>query len=516
MNDQVGRGAPPGRGSAMAGGHGDESGCSGHPRRGTSQPVVDARLQRLLAGKPQVLDLFAGCGGMTVGFVRAGFVPVGGVEMDPDAARTYAHNFHGGDDTHGRARDITQTDPHQLLSELGLARDSVDVLVGGPPCVTFTRIGRAKLRQVMAQPQAHLADARSRLFVDYLRFVDALQPLALVMENVPDFLNQNGTNVGRQVADELEEMGYRVRYTLMNAAHYGVPQGRDRFFLVAYHQDLDEVPEIPAPTHHWDLPAGYIGGRNVALRLMRDDLIDQRDRRFVDPDRLRGGRPAVTLREAIGDLPAIELSTGRRDLAQAVAYREGEPSAYAQRMRTWPRFESTRCVTAHATRELGARKLPGRDARIFAAMAEGDEYPRAYALAEQLFAEDLAQGKTTEADRALYVPPYDPSKFPNKWRKLEWSQPARTLMAHLGKDTYTHIHPDSQQARVISVREAARLQSFPDGFEFPCAMNPAFKQIGNAVPPMLAWALAKEVYAALSEWADEAMDAPAVAAVGGR
>ena len=92
-----------------------------------------------------------------------------------------------------------------------------------------------------------------------------------------------------------------------------------------------------------------------------------------------------------------------------------------------------------------------------------------------------------------YVPPYDPGKFPNKWRKMEPDQPARTLMAHLGKDSYSHIHYDSDQARVITVREAARLQSFPDGFRFCGTMNPAFRQIGNAVPPLLAYAIAQQM-----------------------
>ena len=98
---------------------------------------------------------------------------------------------------------------------------------------------------------------------------------------------------------------------------------------------------------------------------------------------------------------------------------------------------------------------------------------------------------------ASIVPPYDASKFPNKWRKMWRDQPARTLMAHLGKDSYSHIHYDSEQARTISVREAARLQSFPDGFVFTGTMNPAFRQIGNAVPPLLAKALARAVMACL-------------------
>ena len=100
---------------------------------------------------------------------------------------------------------------------------------------------------------------------------------------------------------------------------------------------------------------------------------------------------------------------------------------------------------------------------------------------------------------ASIVPPYDPGKFPNKWRKIEEDQPSRTLTAHIGKDTYSHIHYDSEQARVISVREAARLQSFPDGIEFTGPMNTAFRQIGNAVPPLMAYALAEHIKSTLAK-----------------
>jgi DNA (cytosine-5)-methyltransferase 1 len=104
------------------------------------------------------------------------------------------------------------------------------------------------------------------------------------------------------------------------------------------------------------------------------------------------------------------------------------------------------------------------------------------------------------------VPPYDASKFPNRWWKLHENGPARTLMAHIGKDTYSHIHYDSAQGRVISVREAARLQSFPDGFIFAGTMNPAFRQIGNAVPPIMACEIAKSILASLREALDTRMD----------
>jgi DNA (cytosine-5)-methyltransferase 1 len=117
-----------------------------------------------------------------------------------------------------------------------------------------------------------------------------------------------------------------------------------------------------------------------------------------------------------------------------------------------------------------------------------------------------------EEIKASIVPPYDVGKFPNKWRKMWRDQPARTLMAHLGKDSYSHIHYDSKQARTISVREAARLHSFPDGFVLCGTMNPAFRQIGNAVPPLLAKAIATHMMKTLKQAERETADGPRRAA----
>jgi DNA (cytosine-5)-methyltransferase 1 len=141
-------------------------------------------------------------------------------------------------------------------------------------------------------------------------------------------------------------------------------------------------------------------------------------------------------------------------------------------------------------------------------MNPGDQYPEALLHAESRFKETLAERRLLGEKYSLeghefrelhksIVPPYDASKFPNKWRKIDANQPVRTIMAHIGKDSYTHIHYDSEQARTISVREAARLQSFPDGFEFEGAMNSAFRQIGNSVPPLHAKALARSIRSAL-------------------
>jgi DNA (cytosine-5)-methyltransferase 1 len=168
-------------------------------------------------------------------------------------------------------------------------------------------------------------------------------------------------------------------------------------------------------------------------------------------------------------------------------------------MRQWPGFEGKGGVDDHAIRYLP------RDGHIFSAMREGAEYPEAHRTAMSLFEEEAKRRGVLRGTRAwgelqaAMVPPYDPGKFPNRWWKLKRDFPVRTLMAHIGKDTYSHIHYDGKQARTISVREAARLQSFPDGFRFCGTMNPAFRQIGNAVPPLMAAAVATEVRAMLSE-----------------
>ena len=172
-------------------------------------------------------------------------------------------------------------------------------------------------------------------------------------------------------------------------------------------------------------------------------------------------------------------------------------------MRGWPGFEAGEGVYDHVIRALP------RDVPIFRAMRPGAEYPEAHATAQALAAAEAARlgvRQGTDAWRRLVarmVPPYDVGKFPNRWWKLEADQPVRTLMAHIGKDTYSHIHWDSDQARTISVREAARLQGFPDGFVFEGTMNPAFRQIGNAVPPLMASAIAEVMMEQLLRYRDE-------------
>lgn len=475
-------------------------------KRGTE--IIREKLDRLREGQtPRVLDLFAGCGGLSLGCQLAGARIVGGVELDPIAVRSYAQNFHRADpdhlEFHATPRDITCTAPLDLVANLlpkTKPRKAIDIIVGGPPCQAFARVGRAKLREIDQHPEAFLKDARSRLYTHYLEFVEALAPVAILIENVPDVLNYGGLNIFEAIASSLDQHGYECRYSLLNSAHYGVPQMRDRAFLIAIAREAQVTPTMPSPTHCWALPRGYQGTRDVALRGLLT-LFDE-CRYVTPPEAKKNLRSAVTAQQALCDLPPItahlrgELKKAPRrfDAPIPLATRTSQ-NDFVKLMRTWPGFESDGHVYDHVIRFLP------RDYGIFERMKAGDQYPEAHKVALAMRDEAVLRlshelghpvrpgSREYKELTAGYVPPYDPGKFPNKWRKMEADAPARTLMAHIGKDTYSHIHYDSAQARTISVREAGRLQSFPDGFRFAGTMNPAFRQIGNAVPPLLAHAV---------------------------
>lgn len=486
---------------------------------------IAEKLKRIASGQPpRVLDLFSGCGGLSLGFLKAGFHPSAAIECDETAASSYAKNVHRDAAAKTRTflslpRDM-KSDPVKLGRELGFnsIETAIDVIVGGPPCQAYARVGRAKLGDIAEHPHAFKVDPRANLYLRYLEYVSAFQPLALLMENVPDILNFAGHNVADEIAEVLERKGYDVRYALLNAAHYGVPQLRDRVFLIAYRKELRIPIAFPEPTHWIKLPRGYEGMRRVALKHV--DLLSVS--RYTPLNVPSESLPrAITAKEALGDLPRItghlcgKMRRGRRVFTDLVLYRKNEPSNYARSMREWPGFESLEGVYDHVIRFLP------RDPPIFRAMRPGDEYPAAHQIALELLDKALKKERRRSSAvspakqkslRKSIVPPYPTDTFPNRWWKLRSDGPSRTLMAHLGKDTYSHIHYDSRQARVISVREAARLQSFPDGFKFAGAMNAAFRQIGNAVPPLLAFSLAELMLLALQKAARQMSDPISAAA----
>jgi len=480
-----------------------------------------ARLKGL--NPPRFMDLFAGCGGISLGFATAGFELVASVESDPWAAESHGANFasisHGKNPAaHFKARDINEEDPASIFHDLGIrgrVDEQVDVLVGGPPCQAYARVGRAKLRHEAhrrAEDDADIAflvDGRVNLWQRYLHYVRETKPLALLMENVPDILNHGGANIAEVVADHLRDEGYIVRYTLLNASWFGVPQTRERMFLIGVHEDVGADVFFPAPTHYTILPSGYEGTRASARKLIPafDGFGFDNDHSHCwisDPSEGDGLPPATTASEALADLPPIYaldllksggIVRGRKDPAEPVGYTSKVPTtAWSKLMRRWPGFGADQ-TTGHVIRYLP------RDYKIFRLMEEGWQYPEVWRFVEakrqQLLNKQWRNGHNRAADRERtaaitkdWTLPYDPEKFPNKWWKLYRDKPVRTLMAHLGKDSYSHIHFDSDQARTISVREAARLQSFPDGFVLRGSMNPAFRQVGNAVPPLVAYAIA--------------------------
>ena len=353
--------------------------------------------------------------------------------------------------------------------------EAVDIIVGGPPCQAFARIGRSKLRELDALPEAFRHDPRARLYVPYLNCVRAFKPLAILMENVPDAMNFGGHNIPQEVCEILEERGYICAYTLLNAAMYGVPQMRDRMFLIAYRREVADQVSFPEPTHWINLPPGYSGSRNVALKLISASAERPHLHDYVTaPDATGPRSPAVTVHEAVGDLPEIRapellesgvLTRGARHLNELLPY-DGSRlvSEYAQEMKEeWPGFEAGSGIYDHAIRYLP------RDYDIFARMEPGDQYPQALEHAKRLFKEkriEFPLPKDILGDRSLSheerqrrfrelrekiqelksrtVPPYASNKFPNKWRKMWPDAPARTVLAHLGKDSYSHIHYDEK------------------------------------------------------------------------
>lgn len=470
--------------------------------------LVRAKLERAeQRGYYTTVDLFAGCGGMTLGFHRAGFKCVASVEIDDDARKSHELNFANKVPPGGYASfpDVTKIEPDEATSHLSplapTLQDGVDIVIGGPPCQAFSRLGRAALWRLADKDYAHGHDRRATMYEYFLHYVAQLKPLAFVMENVREIGKFVGRNIAEEIALTADDMGYETRYTLLNAVWFGVPQLRERAVIIGIRKELGKTPSFPKIRHRYVLPVGYSTSRagtgHIEFLQPHDHYVDHLE--FASRT-----SSAVTLKEAFSDLPPItehlaHLSASKRPRSpdQESSY-TGPPIGYPKEMRLWPGFRSDNLAfTGHIIR------YTPRDYETFRRMPHGGMYPEALEIAHQIFEERLQEaerehGKEIREGSALWkqiyaatVPPYKAGRYPNKFRKLWPDHPSRTLPAHIGKDSYSHIHYDSQQARGISLREAARIQSFPDAFALHGSMNSRLKQIGNAVPPLLAFAVAK-------------------------
>jgi DNA (cytosine-5)-methyltransferase 1 len=348
-----------------------------------------------------LVDLFAGCGGMTRGFEDSGtFRSVFAVEFDRDAADTYAANF-GGQVACGPIEDVA-------------AFPAADVVIGGPPCQGFSPLNREAV-----------GFERRGLWREYLRALEAIEPRAFVMENVPELLRSAEF---AEFQKRAEALGFKVESEILNAADFGVPQRRRRAIVIGVREG--SIP-WPTPTHADPSPN---------LR----PLVAHRATRG------RGLPPWVTFREAVEGLPL--QPDGRR----------------WHRPRN-PRPESVRRYKA-VPRDGGDRFAMQRN---LDRAGLGDLVPRCW------------RNK--------------PTGTTDVFGRLWWDRPAITIRTEFYKpEKGRYLHPSAH--RPITVREAARLMSFPDHFVLPedQSMSSIARQVGNAVPPLLARHIAEALATALA------------------
>lgn len=389
------------------------------------------------------IDLFCGAGGFSCGLEQAGFTCIGGIELKEIIAKTHALNHKKSKTLFG---DIREMPPEEFAKEIGT--DHVDVIIGGPPCPTFSTIGDAKIRSVTGKPTSE--DPRNQLFLEYLKYVDYFRPDIFVIENVPNFITKYKGAIFNTAVEIIENIGkddegngegiYEVEkpVQVLNAVYYGVPQTRKRMMLVA-HKKQGVKFNYPEHTHYYD----------------QDD---------VEKKKLK---PFVTVGDAIGDLPKI---TDNWRISEVEYSKSRNLTEYQKLMRE---TNKKKTVTNNICRMSNDRAK-----RVFPHMAQGSKYMDLPAEVRQIlpFREDI---------------------FKDRLKRLVANQPSWTVLAHIGMDGYMYIHPTEN--RTLSVREAARIQSFPDSFEFVGNQQDTYVQVGNAVPPQLAKAMGGSIKRYLDE-----------------
>ena len=432
---------------------------------------------------PKIIDLFSGCGGLALGFEKAGFEIAAGLELMPKACETINQNLslRYSKKTNHICGDITKLEGDCFKSLVG---PEGCIVIGGPPCQAYSMAGRGKMMS-LGEDKALMNDARGYLFKDYLRFVYGMDARAVVMENVPEATKFGTMNIPEIVCEDLISHGYKAYWTVITSADYGVPQIRSRIILFGIKESEEKNIELPIPTNK---PQD-----NIKFSRRYSDF--EKYPHFVKPNLPANDLPYWnTVGNAFSDLPrlfpTIDSIYKARALTEKLEYRTEIKNYYQEQMRNWYN-KKTEFVTANTFRRTK------RDIPIFDRMKQGDDYFDASVIADALLSEKAkelrikAGTKTYEKLKKEIVPPYDRKRFQGKWRRLDENLPSHTVIAHMCKDTYSYIHP--WEPRGISVREAARLQSFPDDFQFTCSMSDAFKQIGNAVPPLRAYGIAKTV-----------------------
>lgn len=398
--------------------------------------------------KYNIIDLFAGCGGLLDGFLQTGkYNHLAAVEWEIRPVETLRKRLKEkwGDNNADESVirfDMQRTE--ELLNGFSdelygknpgmiklIGDNTVDMIVGGPPCQAYSVAGRISDKQNMKE------DYRNYLFEYYLKIVTHFKPKLFVFENVPGMLSAmpDGTPIINLIKRDISACGYEIiddirKYAVVDASEFGVPQERRRVILVGLNKE-------------------YFEGKDVQS-ILKD---------FYTKILPKQHKPVKTVKETIDDLPkcwplAFPIKVDGRKYSHSV------PNCDV----SWhlPRYASE------------------RDWKIF-----------------KLLADDLSSGKNKYADSSKLCELYNESTGANtkvhKYHVLRQDKPSTTILAHLHKDGLRFIHYDAEQARTITVREAARLQSFDDDFEFVGSQGDAYKMIGNAVPVKLAEAIANAV-----------------------
>lgn len=375
--------------------------------------------------RPIGIDLFAGAGGLSLGFEQAGFDIKAAVEIDPVHAAAHKFNF---PECEVIPESVIGLSGAEIRKRAGLGNETVDVVFGGAPCQGFSLIG-----------QRALDDPRNQLVREFVRIVRELRATYFVFENVKGLTVGKHRKFLEEIICEFEDAGYSVQrdWQVLNASWYGVPQERERLFLLGA-QHGRELPDYPTKKFH------AYGKTN-------------------------GGLPAgPSCKDALGDLPEAEEFATLRKTDEVTTNRWGEPSAYARKMR---------CLD--------------NDAWQYGYMRKWD--PSVLTSSLRTEHTEISRRRFTETEPGRVEPI-------SRFFKLSGEGVSNTLRAGTdsARGAFTSPRPiHYAKPRCITVREMARLHGFPDWFRFHETKWHGARQIGNAVPPPLACAVAGKIIEAL-------------------
>lgn len=363
------------------------------------------------------IDLFSGCGGFTLGMVRAGFRCLAAIDSNKEAVAVFRKNFP--DVPHVLEKDLTLFSPNELKVLIG--DEEVDVIVGGPPCQGFSTV---RQRDGANSGPRLIEDQRRYLYQEFLRYIELFLPRVWIMENVVGIKSADGGRYFTRVQQEARAIGYRVHSQVEKACELGIPQKRVRQLIIGTRLNLPNYFPVELKR---------------ALRAVK----------------------SPKLGEAICDLPPLEAGAGEEEAEYDMARRKAHVAKYGRRY-LYGTLEVQRATKLTAHR---ARPHSERDLRDFAKLREGEHCAKA-----------IKRGEVFEF-------PYDRTTFKDRYTRQHRNELCSTIVAHLSKDGLMFIHPT--QRRSLTPREAARIQSFPDWFEFPVTRTHQFRVIGNAVPPLI-------------------------------